>query len=210
MRESELLPIESTVETGKLYAYDGKVPKVHESVFLAAGARIIGDVELAENVSVWFNTVIRGDVERIRIGRNTNIQDNATIHVTNFSNPTWVGESVTVGHGAVLHGCTVKDGALIGMKAVVLDRAVIGEESLVAAGSVVLGGTIVPPRMLVAGIPAKVMRPLKEKEIEEVVRSGASNYRMYVQHYRGELPEKDWGIGSFAGQDNKDGSMSKK
>jgi len=175
-----------------------KFRKSTESVFLAAGARIIGDVELAENVSVWFNTVIRGDVERIRIGRNTNIQDNATIHVTNFSNPTWVGESVTVGHGAVLHGCTVKDGALIGMKAVVLDRAVIGEESLVAAGSVVLGGTIVPPRMLVAGIPAKVMRPLKEKEIEEVVRSGASNYRMYVQHYRGELPEKDWGVGSFA------------
>jgi gamma-carbonic anhydrase len=199
MRESELLPIESTVETGKLYAFDGKVPKVHESVFLAAGARVIGDVELAENVSVWFNTVIRGDVERIRIGRNTNIQDNATIHVTNFSNPTRVGESVTIGHGAVLHGCTVKDGALIGMNAVVLDRAVIGEESLVAAGSVVLGGTIVPPRMLVAGIPAKVMRPLKEKEIEEVVRSGASNYMMYVQHFRGELPEKDWGVGSFAG-----------
>jgi gamma-carbonic anhydrase len=199
MREIELLPIESTVETGKLYAFDGKVPKVHESVFLAAGARVIGDVELAENVSVWFNTVIRGDVERIRIGRNTNIQDNATIHVTNFSNPTRVGESVTIGHGAVLHGCTVKDGALIGMNAVVLDRAVIGEESLVAAGSVVLGGTIVPPRMLVAGIPAKVMRPLKEKEIEEVVRSGASNYMMYVQHFRGELPEKDWGVGSFAG-----------
>lgn len=199
MREIELLPIESTVETGKLYAFDGKVPKVHESVFLAAGARVIGDVELAENVSVWFNTVIRGDVERIRIGRDTNIQDNATIHVTNFSNPTCVGESVTIGHGAVLHGCTVKDGALIGMNAVVLDRAVIGEESLVAAGSVVLGGTIVPARMLVAGIPAKVMRPLKEKEIEEVVRSGASNYMMYVQHFRGELPEKDWGEGSFAG-----------
>lgn len=203
MRETELLPVESTSETGRLYAFDGKVPKVHESVFLAAGARIIGDVELAENVSVWFNTVIRGDVERIRIGRNTNIQDNATIHVTNFSNPTWVGENVTIGHGAILHGCTVKDHSLIGMNSVVLDRAVIGEESLVAAGSVVLGGTIVPPRMLVAGIPAKVVRPLKEKEIEEVVRSGASNYMMYVQHYRGELDEKNWGTGSFAGIDSK-------
>lgn len=198
MREIELLPIESTVETGKLYAFDGKVPKVHESVFLAAGARIIGDVELAEGVSVWFNTVLRGDVERIRIGRHTNIQDNVTIHVTNFSNPTRVGESVTVGHGAVLHGCTVKDHALIGMNAVVLDRAVIGEESLVAAGSVVLGGTIIPPRTLAAGIPAKVVRPLKEEEIEEVVRAGASNYTMYVQHYRGEVPEENWGVGSFA------------
>ncbi len=205
MHEVELLKTESTrsvadeVETGNIYAFDGKVPKVHESVFLAAGARIIGDVELAENVSVWFNTVIRGDVERIRIGRNTNIQDNVTIHVTNFSNPTWVGESVTVGHGVVLHGCTVKDHALVGMNAVVLDRAVIGEESLVAAGSVVLGGTIVPPRMLVAGIPAKVVRPLREKEIEEIVRSGAANYRIYVQHYRGEVPEEDWGTGIFAG-----------
>jgi carbonic anhydrase/acetyltransferase-like protein (isoleucine patch superfamily) len=155
MNESEVLSKQSTVETGKLYAFDGKFPLVHESVFLAAGSRVIGDVEIAENVSVWFNSVVRGDVERIRIGRNTNIQDNVTIHVTHFSNPTWIGGAVTVGHGAVLHGCTVKDRALIGMKAVVLDRAVIGEESLVAAGAVVLGGTIVPPGMLVAGIPAK-------------------------------------------------------
>ena len=199
MRETELLPIESTVETGKLYAFDGKVPTVHESVFLAAGARIIGDVELAEHVSVWFNTVIRGDVERIRIGRNTNIQDNATIHVTNFANPTWVGEAVTVGHGAILHGCTVRDRALIGMNAVVLDRAEIGEDSLVAAGSVVLGGTIIPPNVLAAGIPAKVVRPLKEKEIEEIVRSGALNYRMYVQHYRAEVEQTQWATGSFAG-----------
>jgi carbonic anhydrase/acetyltransferase-like protein (isoleucine patch superfamily) len=199
MREIELLPIESSVETGKLYAFDGKIPKVHESVFLAAGSRVIGDVELAENVSVWFNVVIRGDVERVRIGRDTNIQDNATVHVTNFSNPTWVGERVTVGHGAVLHGCTVKDRALIGMNAVVLDRAVIGEESLVAAGAVVLGGTVVPPGMLVAGIPAKILRPLNEYE-RKMVLDGSTNYLMYVQHFRGELPKKDWDVGSFAGQ----------
>ncbi len=197
MRETELLPIESSVETGKLYAFDGKIPKVHESVFLAAGSRVIGDVELGENVSVWFNTVVRGDVERIRIGRNTNIQDNVTIHVTHFANPTWIGEAVTVGHGAVLHGCTVKDRALIGMKAVVLDRAVIGEESLVAAGAVVLGGTVVPPGMLVAGIPAKVLRPLTPDE-RQMVLDGSANYRMYIEHYRGELPKKDWDVGSFA------------
>ncbi len=204
MHEIELLPIESSrmiahaVETGKLYGFDGKIPKVHESVFLAAGSRVIGDVELAENVSVWFNTVIRGDVERIRIGRDTNIQDNATIHVTNFSNPTWVGEAVTIGHGAVLHGCTVKDRVLIGMNAVVLDRAVIGEESLVAAGAVVLGGTVVPPGMLVAGIPAKILRPLNEHE-RKMVLDGSTNYLMYVKHFRAELPQKDWDVGSFAG-----------
>jgi carbonic anhydrase/acetyltransferase-like protein (isoleucine patch superfamily) len=197
MREIELLPIESSVETGKLYAFDGKIPKVHESVFLAAGSRVIGDVELGENVSIWFNTVVRGDVERIHIGKDSNIQDNVTIHVTHFANPTCIGEAVTVGHGAVLHGCTVKDRALIGMNAVVLDRAVIGEESLVAAGAVVLGGTIVPPGMLVAGIPAKILRPLTPDERQMVI-DGSANYMMYVQHYRGELPKKDWDVGSFA------------
>jgi len=198
MRELETVAIESTAETGKLYSFDGKTPQVHESVFLASGSHVIGDVVLEENVSVWFNTVVRGDVERVRVGKNTNIQDNATVHVTHFSNPTWIGENVTIGHGAVIHGCTIKNGALIGMKAVVLDRAVVGEESLVAAGSVVLGGTVIPPGVLAAGIPAKVIRPLSEKEKEEVVKSGATNYMMYVRHYRGELPEKDWDKGSFA------------
>jgi carbonic anhydrase/acetyltransferase-like protein (isoleucine patch superfamily) len=186
-----------TVETGKTYEFDGKTPDIHPSVFLVAGSHVIGDVVLEENVSVWFNTVIRGDVERIRIGRNTNVQDNVTIHVTHYTNPTMVGANVTIGHGAVLHGCTVKDGALIGMKAVVLDRAVIGEGALVAAGSVVLGGTRVPPHSLVGGIPAKVLRPLKENEMK-MVAEGATNYMMYVEHYRGEEPAKDWATGSFA------------
>lgn len=200
MHEIELIPVQSSVETGNVYTFDGKTPAIHESVFLASGSHVIGDVELAENVSVWFNTVIRGDVERIRIGRNSNIQDNVTIHVTHFANPTWLGESVTVGHGAVLHGCTVKDGALIGMKAVVLDRAVIGEGSLVAAGAVVLGGTIVPPGMLVAGIPAKVLRPLTPNE-QQMVAEGSTNYMMYVQHYREEIPQRAWDVGTFAGQE---------
>ena len=195
---SNSLTFETSAETGKLYAFGTKAPEVHPSVFLAAGARVIGDVVLGENVSVWFNAVIRGDVERVRIGRDTNIQDNVTIHVTHFANPTWIGEGVTVGHGAVLHGCTVKDRALIGMKAVVLDRAVIGEESLVAAGAIVLGGTIVPEGMLVAGIPAKVVRPLSETE-RAMVREGAENYMMYVEHFREELPPREWALGSFAG-----------
>jgi carbonic anhydrase/acetyltransferase-like protein (isoleucine patch superfamily) len=192
-----MMPTLETVESGKTYEFDGKTPEIHPSVFLAAGSHVIGDVVLEENVSVWFNTVIRGDVERIRIGRNTNVQDNVTIHGTHYSNPTKVGANVTIGHGAVLHGCTVKDGALIGMKAVVLDRAVIGEGALVAAGSVVLGGTHVPPHCLVGGIPAKVLRPLKENE-RKMVEEGATNYMTYVEHYRGEAEKAAWDVGSFA------------
>src|SRR5206468_5089938 len=165
---------DNKIESGELFEFQGMKPQVHPSCFLAAGAKIIGDVVLGENVSVWFNVVIRGDVERIRIGKNSNIQDNVVIHVTHFKNPTEVGENVTVGHGAILHGCTVKDGALIGMKSVVLDRAVIGEGALVAAGAVVLGGTVVPPGMLVAGIPAKVLRPLNDNE-KQMVADGATN-----------------------------------
>jgi len=187
-----------SVESGKLYEFQGKKPEVHESCFLADGAKIIGDVVLEENVSVWFNVVIRGDVERIRIGKNSNIQDNVVIHVTHFANPTQVGENVTIGHGAILHGCTVKDGALIGMNSVVLDRAVIGEGALVAAGAVVTPHTHVPPGMLAAGVPAKVLRHLSDAE-KEMVAEGSANYIMYVQHYRGELEPKKWDTGDFAG-----------
>lgn len=195
------MQVESTiidvVESGKLYEFQGIVPTVHPSCFLAAGARIIGDVVLEEHVSVWFNVVIRGDVERVRIGRNTNIQDNVVIHVTHFANPTWVGENVTVGHSAVLHGCTVQDGALIGMNAVVLDRAVIGKGALVAAGAVVTPGTHIPDGMLAAGIPAKAIRTLKEGE-RQMVEDGSANYMMYVRHYRDELEPKEWAVGEFA------------
>jgi carbonic anhydrase/acetyltransferase-like protein (isoleucine patch superfamily) len=185
------------VESGQVHQFQGKNPEIHPSCFLAAGSHVIGDVVLEENVSVWFNVVIRGDVERIRIGKNSNIQDNVVIHVTHFKNPTQVGENVTVGHGAILHGCTVRDGALIGMNAVVLDRAVIGEGALVAAGAVVTPHTHVPAGMLAAGIPAKVIRPLNDAE-QEMVKEGSGNYMMYVQHYRDELSPKEWGVGKFA------------
>ena len=192
-----MIPNISAVESGKIYPFQGIIPKVHPSCFLAAGSRIIGDVVLEENVSVWFNVVIRGDVERIRIGKNSNIQDNVVIHVTHFKNPTQVGENVTVGHGAILHGCTVRDGALIGMNAVVLDRAVIGEGALVAAGAVVTPHTHIPPGMLAAGIPAKVIRALNDAE-RQMVDEGAPNYMMYARHYRDELPPKKWDVGEFA------------
>ena len=187
----------SDVESGKIYPFQGITPTIHPSCFLAAGSRIIGDVLLEENVSVWFNVVIRGDVERIRIGKNSNIQDNVVIHVTHFKNPTKVGENVTVGHGAILHGCTIHDGALIGMNAVVLDRAVIGKGALVAAGAVVTPHTHIPDGMLAAGVPAKVMRPLSDSE-RQMVDEGATNYIMYAQHYRDELPPKKWDVGKFA------------
>ncbi len=192
--------IHKEVETGTIHSFDGKLPLIHPSAFLAAGSRVIGDVELEENVSIWFNAVVRGDVERVRIKCGTNIQDGAIIHVTHFKNPTLIGENVTVGHGAVIHGCTIGDGSLIGMNAVVLDRAVVGRDCLVAAGSVVRGGMVIPDGTMVAGIPAKVIKTLSDEERAQV-REGATNYMMYVQHYRGELEPKQWNVGTFAGEE---------
>ncbi|MGH9856428.1 MAG: gamma carbonic anhydrase family protein [Acidobacteriota bacterium] len=199
MNKNTKWEIEHSVEQGKIYTFNGREPQIHSSVFLAAGSVVIGDVELAENVSVWFNTVIRGDVERIRVGRNTNIQDNTVIHVTHFANPVWVGENVTIGHAAVLHGCTIQDNALVGIKAVVLDRAVVGEGALVAAGAVVRPGTVIPPGMLAAGVPAKVLRPLTPDE-KLMVAEGHENYINYVRHYRKETEPVRWDRGSFAGR----------
>jgi carbonic anhydrase/acetyltransferase-like protein (isoleucine patch superfamily) len=186
-----------SVETGKIYPFQGITPDIHPSCFLAGGSRVIGNVTLEENVSIWFNVVVRGDVERIVIKKNTNVQDNVVIHVTHFKNPTFIGENVTIGHAAVIHGCTIQDGALVGMNSVVLDRAVIGKGALVAAGSVVTPGTVVPDGMLAAGIPARVIRPLTDRD-KEMVAEGATNYMMYVEHYRGEIEDKDWYIGEFA------------
>lgn len=191
-----------TVENGSIYEFDGKVPVVHPTAFLAAGSHVIGDVVLEENVSIWFNAVVRGDVERIRIKRNSNVQDNAVIHVTHFSNPTEIGENVTIGHGAIVHGCTIGDRTLIGMNSVILDRAVIGNDCLVAAGAVVRPGMKVPDGSMVAGIPAKIVKTLSPEE-REMVKAGSNNYMMYVRHYRGEEPPKQWDTGSFARMDEK-------
>ncbi len=141
-----------------------KMPKLAEDVFVAPGAHVIGDVEMGAQGSVWFGTQVRGDVHHIRIGDRVNLQDNSVIHVTTDTNPTIIGDNVTVGHRVILHGCTVHDGALIGMGAIVMDRAVVGAGSLVAAGSLVVEGTEIPPGMLAVGSPAKVKRPLKAEE----------------------------------------------
>lgn len=163
--------------------FEGVAPRIDPSVFIAPGARIIGDVEIGETSSVWFNVVIRGDVNFIRIGRRTNIQDLTMCHVTHRKYSLVIGDDVTVGHSAVLHGATIGDRVLIGMGAKVLDRSTIGDESLVAAGAVVREGFQVPEGTLVAGVPAKVVRELTDDE-RKMVAQGALNYESYVARFR--------------------------
>lgn len=149
-------------------------PNTEKNVFIAQNAVVIGNVKLSENSSVWFNAVVRGDIEEISIGKGTNIQDNSTLH-TSAGYPLSIGEYVTVGHNAVLHGCSIRNNCLIGMGAIVLDGAIIGENSLIAAGSIVTPNKNIPPRSLVMGSPAKVIRQLTEAEIISI-RNNADSY----------------------------------
>jgi carbonic anhydrase/acetyltransferase-like protein (isoleucine patch superfamily) len=146
-------------------AYEGRLPRVHPSVWLAPGSTVVGDVEIGEDSSVWYGVVIRGDVHRIRIGCRTNVQDQSVLHVTAGRFACEVGDEVTIGHRAVVHGCRVGDGALIGIGAIVLDGAQVGEGALVGAGAVVTPDALVPPRTLVLGTPAKPTRDLTDEEM---------------------------------------------
>ncbi len=146
-----------------ILAFAGKTPKIGHNVFIAPTAVVIGDVEIGDGASVWYGAVLRGDMEAIRIGADTNIQDNSTVH-TDRGHPTVIGARVTVGHHAVIHGCTIDDHCLIGIGALVLSGAAIGRGSVVAAGAVVREGQIVASGTLVAGIPAAVKRRLAEDE----------------------------------------------
>lgn len=165
--------------------YRGMNPKIADGVFLAENAVVIGDVEIGESSSIWYGTVVRGDVCHIRIGRRTNIQDNCVVHVTNDAWPAIIGDDVSIGHGAIVHGCTIEPGCLVGMGARILDGAVIGEQSLVAAGAVVREGMKVPPRSLVVGVPAVVRRELTSAELERV-RLNSENYIEYKDIYLAE------------------------
>ncbi|APJ05065.1 gamma carbonic anhydrase family protein [Silvanigrella aquatica] len=156
-------------------------PKLDNSVFLADGARVVGDVVMEKNGSVWFNAVVRGDVHSIYIGENTNIQDNALIHCTFKKFPTKIGKNVSIGHLAIVHGCTIENGCLIGMGAIIMDDAVIGEDSIVGAGSIVTQGVKIPPRSLVIGSPAKVIRQVTDKEVEGIL---ATTLR-YLEYAKG-------------------------
>lgn len=165
-------------------------PRFGKRVYVASTAVIVGDVELADDVNVWYGAVLRADINRIRIGARSNIQDGAVIHVDAPDAPTLVAEDVTVGHAAVLHGCTVGRGALIGMGAVVLNGAQVGEEAVVAAGALVPPGMVVPPRSLVAGVPGKVRRELGAEELAHV-RRGVGVYLELKSRYLAADDERE-------------------
>ncbi len=154
--------------------YNGILPKISPDVFLAPGAWVIGDVTIGTRSSVWFNTVVRGDEHYIRIGEESNIQDNSTLHVTGGKYPLEVGNRVTIGHRAIVHGCVVEDDCLIGMGAIIMDGARIGYGSLVAAGSVVTSGLVIPPESIVMGMPAKVVKAVTDAERQRMQRSVAN------------------------------------
>lgn len=170
-------------ELNGLIPYQGQIPQIHPSVFVAEGVKIIGDVRIEEDSSVWFNSVIRGDIHSIRIGVRTNVQDNSVLHVTSKTAPLNIGSDVTIGHNAVLHGCTVEENCMIGMGAIVLDGAHIRRNSIVAAGSIVLEGFDGVEGMLIAGVPARIKRPLTDEE-KVLLRHSAANYVRYSQTYR--------------------------
>lgn len=163
----------------------GLHPRLAGDNFVASTAAVIGDVTLGRDASIWYGASLRGDVHFIEIGARSNVQDNATVHVSRGTHPCVIGEGVTIGHNAVVHGCTVEDDCLIGMAAVVLDGAVIGAGSLVGAGALVTGNTVVPPRSLVLGSPAKVVRSLSDDEVE-TIRANAAHYVRMSAMYRGE------------------------
>jgi len=163
---------------------NGKTPKYGENCFFAETATIIGDVEIGNNCSIWYNAVLRGDVHYIKIGNNTNIQDNAVVHATYKKSPTNIGNYVTVAHGAIVHGCTIKDNVMIGMNAVVLDNVVIESNTIIAAGSVVTKGTIVESGCVYGGIPAKKLKEISKELLEgEIVRI-ANAYETYAGWYK--------------------------
>jgi carbonic anhydrase/acetyltransferase-like protein (isoleucine patch superfamily) len=165
-----------------ILAYDNTQPETSNALYIAPSADIIGAVTLAEETTIWFNVTIRGDMAPISIGRGTNIQDNTVVHV-NAGMPTHIGNYVTVGHSAIIHACTINDHALIGMGAIILDEAVIGEECLVAAGALVSPRKQFPPRSLIVGSPARVIRTLTEEEVRGI-RENTLGYIEKGRHYR--------------------------
>lgn len=170
--------------------YKELAPKIGKNSWIAPSADVIGDVTMGKDCSIWFGTVVRGDVHKIVIGNRVSVQDLSMVHVTHFKkedksdgNPTIIGDDVTIGHRVMLHGCTIENACLIGMSATILDGAVIGEESIVGAGSLVTKNKVFPPRSLIMGSPAKAVRELTEKEIKELYAS-ASRYVDFKNSYQ--------------------------
>lgn len=168
-------------------SYRGTLPTIDPSAYVDPGAQIIGDVVIGAQSSIWCNAVVRGDVNVIRIGARTNVQDLSVLHVTRRMASLIIGDEVTIGHAAILHGCTIKNRCLIGMGSIVMDGAVVGEESIVGAGALITEGMVVPPRMLAVGVPAVVRRALTAREIAFLAES-AANYVRDADEYRAEPP----------------------
>jgi len=164
----------------KIFKYLELNPEINESVFLAPGVKIIGDVKIGADSSIWYNTVVRGDVNYITIGTKTNVQDLSMLHVTAKIFPLIIGDEVTIGHSVTLHGCVLKDRTFIGMGATILDGAIVESDSMVAAGAVVRQNFTVPSGKLVAGVPAKVIRDLTKDEIDNI-KASAERYKKYTE-----------------------------
>lgn len=165
---------------------NGKTPSIPQDCFVADNATIIGDVTFGEACSVWFNAVVRGDVHFIRIGDKVNIQDGAVIHCTYQKHPTVIGSNVSIGHNAIVHGCTVNDNVLIGMGAIVMDNCVIGSNSIIAAGAVVTQNTIVEPGSIYAGVPAKKVKDIDASAFAGEIGRISNNYVMYASWFAAE------------------------
>lgn len=163
--------------------YKDHTPEIHESCFVAGSADIIGRVTLEEDCSIWFGAVLRGDCNSIHIGKGSNIQDNCTVHVGHVESVE-IGEHVTVGHNAVIHGCKIGSNCLIGMGSTILNNAEIGENTIIGAGSLVTSGKKIPSGVLCMGSPAKVIRQLSDEEIEKVIKSGARFYLEEMKEYK--------------------------
>ncbi|EQA46691.1 transferase hexapeptide repeat protein [Leptospira broomii serovar Hurstbridge str. 5399] len=167
---------------GMVLEYLGKRPDIHDSVFLAPGSQIVGDVTIGKNSSIWFQTLVRGDVNYIRIGENVNIQDMTVVHVARDVYPVEIGDNVSIGHRATIHGCILKNFSFVGMGATVMDGVELGEYSFVAAGALVTPGKIIPSGVMVMGSPAKIVRDITEKEREIITRT-TGNYVKYKTNY---------------------------
>lgn len=163
---------------------NGHTPQFGNNVFLAENATVVGDVQTGDDCSIWFQAVVRGDVHYIKIGSKVNIQDGAILHCTYQKAPLNIGNCVSIGHRAIVHGCTVHDNVLIGMGAIVMDHAVIGENSIIAAGAIVLENTVVEPGSIYAGIPAKKIKETDKENFKNLIERISNNYVMYAGWFR--------------------------